>query len=165
MVAHASGARRKDRQIGATLALHFQLTIGDRFTDLVVGYRRPRRRCFASRVRLDLLGAPSLVLTRGGRIVAVAIDDHKTSPHPPALSTFQLAARGSAVGIEIAPPRSELTIGDGALRPKASMRGISASSTDAIRGLRASAASMNGASSPRLHWRASRVWRRLTKPI
>jgi hypothetical protein len=30
-------------------------------------------------VRLDLLAAPTLVLTRGGRVVAVAINDHGTS--------------------------------------------------------------------------------------
>src|SRR6516225_10308747 len=76
VVAHAGGARREDRQVGAALALHLELAIGDRRTDLVVGDARARRRRLARLVRLDLLTAPALVLTGGGRVVAVTIDDH-----------------------------------------------------------------------------------------
>jgi NAD(P)-dependent dehydrogenase (short-subunit alcohol dehydrogenase family) len=50
-------------------------------------------------------------------------------------------ASGSWVGIGMAPPRSELRSGEGVLRPKASMRGIAASSSGTILGLRANAAS------------------------
>src|SRR6516225_10172451 len=79
VVAHAGGARRKDRQVGAALALHFELAIGDRFADLVVGNSRARRRRLAGLVRLDLLAAPALVRPRRGGVVAVAIDDHGPS--------------------------------------------------------------------------------------
>jgi len=62
MMAHAGGARRKDRQIGAALALHPELAVADRIADLVIGNRRPRRRGRALRMRLDLLISPLLVL-------------------------------------------------------------------------------------------------------
>ena len=52
------------------------------------------------------------------------------------------AASGSAVGIEIAPPRSEVAMAGDALRPSASTEGIAAGSIGAMRGLRASAASI-----------------------
>src|SRR6516164_2245664 len=76
VVAHAGGARRKDRQIGAALALHFELTTLDRLADLVVGDARARRRRLADLVRLDLLAPPALMLAGGSGVVAVAIDDH-----------------------------------------------------------------------------------------
>src|ERR1700719_773885 len=76
VVAHAGGARREDRQIGAALALHLELAARNCLADLVVGHSRARRRWLAGLVRLDLLVAPSLVLTRGGRVVAVAFPDH-----------------------------------------------------------------------------------------
>src|SRR5262245_28131646 len=82
MVAHPGRAWGEDRQVGAALALHLELAAGDRLADLVVGHRRARRRRFADRMRLDLLGAPSLVLTGGGGVVAVAVDDHGSSCSP-----------------------------------------------------------------------------------
>src|SRR5262249_2207337 len=82
VVAHAGGARRKDRQIGAAFVLHLELAIGNALADLVIGYCRARWRRLAGLVRLDLLAAPSLVLTGGGGVVAVAIDDHGNWPHP-----------------------------------------------------------------------------------
>src|SRR6516162_6400861 len=78
MVPHAGGARRKDRQIGAALALHLELAIGDRLADFVVGNSRTRWRRFAGLVCLDLLAAPPLVLAGRGGVMAVAIDDHET---------------------------------------------------------------------------------------
>src|SRR6516165_5887328 len=62
--------------VDAALALHLELAIGDRFTDLVVGNSRAWWWRLAGLVRLDLLAAPALVLTGGGRVVAVTIDDH-----------------------------------------------------------------------------------------
>src|SRR5215471_10509651 len=44
VMAHTGGARREDRQVGAALALQFELTIDDRLMDLLVGYRGARRR-------------------------------------------------------------------------------------------------------------------------
>src|SRR5439155_23913366 len=76
VMAHPGGARRKDRQVGAALALHLELAALDALADLVVADRRPRRRRPALAVGGDLLAAPALVLARGGRVVAVAIDDH-----------------------------------------------------------------------------------------
>jgi hypothetical protein len=69
MMAHAGGPRRKYRQIGAALALHLELAIGDRLTDFIVGYCRAGRRRLAGLVRFDLLAAPCLVLARGGGVV------------------------------------------------------------------------------------------------
>src|SRR5260370_1318572 len=80
MVAHARRARGEDRQVGAALALHLELAALDRLTDLIIGHRRARRRRLARRVRLDLLLTPSLVLTRRGGVVAVAVDDHGPAP-------------------------------------------------------------------------------------
>src|SRR5205823_167504 len=95
VVAHAGGARREDRQVGAALALHLELAALDRLADLVVGHRRARRRRLAGRVRLDLLLAPALVRTRRGGVVAVAVDDH--GPAPPSIlvssHAFSLARR------------------------------------------------------------------------
>src|SRR5208282_692353 len=71
------GARRKDRQVGAALALHSELAVLDRRADLVVAHPRARRRWLAGPVRRDLFVAPALVLARGGRVVTVAIDDHR----------------------------------------------------------------------------------------
>src|SRR5207237_10548545 len=70
VVAHAGGARREDRQIGAALALHLELAALDRLADLVVRHSRPRRRRLAGLVRRELPGAPSLVLTRRGPVRA-----------------------------------------------------------------------------------------------
>src|SRR5207244_11213856 len=92
LVAHPGGARREDRQVGAALALHLELTALDRLADLVVADCRARRRRFARGMRLDLLGAPGFVLTRGGCVVAVTVDDHGNAP---SFAFASLAARAS----------------------------------------------------------------------
>src|SRR5207302_999088 len=51
----------------------------DRLADLVIADRRARRRRLAGGVRFDLLAAPAFVLAGSGRVVAVAIDDHRGS--------------------------------------------------------------------------------------
>ena len=97
VVAHAGRARRKDRQTGAALALKPELAALDRLADLVVRHARAGRRRLAGLVRLDLLGAPSLVRRRRGRVVAVAINDHRDLPH---LSLRQLlSARRTAIAM------------------------------------------------------------------
>ena len=80
VVTHAGGAWGEDGQVGAALALHFELAALDRLADLVVRHSRARRRRLAGLARLDLLVAPSFVLTRGGGVVAVAINDHGNLP-------------------------------------------------------------------------------------
>src|SRR6516165_4277227 len=78
VVAHAGGARREDRHVSAALALYLELATHDRLADLVIRDSRAPRRRLAGLVRLDLLTAPALVLTGGGGVVAVTIDDHET---------------------------------------------------------------------------------------
>ena len=87
VVAHAGRARGKDRQVGAALALHLELAADDGGADLVIRHARARRRRLAGLVRLDLLGAPRLVLTRGSGVMAVTIDNHRNSPHLEARQT------------------------------------------------------------------------------
>src|SRR5580704_3656542 len=95
MMAHACGARGEDRHVGAALALHLELAIDDRLTDLVVRYIRARRQHLTTGMRRDLLVAPSLVLTRGGGVVAVAINDHRKVP--PAFSADRQCAVPSMI--------------------------------------------------------------------
>src|SRR5262249_6026163 len=90
VMAHAGGTRGKDREVGAALALAFELAALDRRTELVIGNSRARRRRLAGLVRFDLLAAPPLVLTGSGGVVAVAIDDHWQRA-----SSAQLAVSGS----------------------------------------------------------------------
>src|SRR5580698_6006950 len=78
VMCHRRGARRKDRQIGATLALQFQLRLLQTLAQLIVadarsGYRRSIACLLES---LDLRVAKPLQLPRRGRVVPVTIDDH-----------------------------------------------------------------------------------------
>src|SRR5262249_4841245 len=78
MVAHAGGARREDREIGAALALELELRTLDRGADLVVGHleagaRRQRRLALD---RLGLVLAEAMQVLGFGRVMAVTVDDH-----------------------------------------------------------------------------------------
>ena len=78
VVAHAGGARREDREVGAALALELELRALDRGPDLVVGHleagaRRQRRLVLD---RLGLVLAEAVQVLGLGRVMAVAIDDH-----------------------------------------------------------------------------------------
>jgi hypothetical protein len=85
MMAHAGGARRKDREIGAALALELALILLDALANLVVGHfqrgaRRHHRLFFGVRRRGLFLAEAVEVLGLGG-VVAVAIDDHDGAPY------------------------------------------------------------------------------------
>ena len=78
VVAHAGGARREDREVGAALALELELRALDAGADLVVrhleaGARRQRRLVLD---RLGLVLAETVQVLGLGRVVAVTIDDH-----------------------------------------------------------------------------------------
>jgi hypothetical protein len=80
VMAHAGGARREDREVGATLALQLELVLLDAFADFVVGHlqcgaRRHRRLVLGVGRRGLFLAETMQVLGLGG-VVAVAIDDH-----------------------------------------------------------------------------------------
>ncbi len=80
VVAHAGGARREDREVGAALALELELCALDAGADLVVrhleaGARRQRRLVLD---RLGLVLAEAVQVLGFGRVVAVTIDDHDT---------------------------------------------------------------------------------------
>ena len=83
VMAHAGGARREDRQIGAALALQLELVLLDAVADFVVGNlkRRPRRhRHFVLGVgRGRLLLAKAMQVLGLGGVMAVTIDDHDKS--------------------------------------------------------------------------------------
>src|SRR5262245_55684142 len=78
VVRHAGRTRRKDRHVGATLALEFQLRLFQALPDLVVadaevGGGRAARRIRQAR---QLAVAEQLELARRRGVVPVAIDDH-----------------------------------------------------------------------------------------
>jgi len=80
--AQAQGTRAKpsESSSGSAPAISGRIVAGAGGIGMSQGAQN--RGCYvAGGVRLDLLGAPSLVLTRGGRIVAVAINDHKHLSH------------------------------------------------------------------------------------
>src|SRR5690242_18731548 len=83
--------------------LHLELAIGDRFTDLVVGDTRARRRRLAGLVRLDLLVAPPLMLAGGGGVVPVAIDDHGASC---SANAWHPSRERGPRGVPLRPPES-----------------------------------------------------------
>src|ERR1700733_9373580 len=91
MVSHARSARRKDRQVGATLLLQLQLAVDNAGADLVVTDCRARRRGPAVFVRRDLLLPPGFVLARRRRVVAMAIDDHLPYPNYLAIYPWHLS--------------------------------------------------------------------------
>ena len=81
VVAHAGGARREDREVGAALALQLELVRprccrGSRRRDIL----RPARGGSADLVldRLGLVLAEAVQVLGLGRVVAVTIDDHDT---------------------------------------------------------------------------------------
>ena len=80
MVAHAGGARREDRDVGAALALQLELGAFHALADFVVAdlQRRFRRHRRLVLDRLGLLLAAPVQVFRLGRVVAVAIDNHDT---------------------------------------------------------------------------------------
>src|SRR5262249_12672914 len=80
MVAHAHGARREDRHVGAALALELELGTFEAFANLVVAGLQG---CLGWLLRrllevIDLLFAPAQQVFRLGRVMAVTIDDHDT---------------------------------------------------------------------------------------
>jgi hypothetical protein len=78
VVSHGRGARREDRHVSATLADQAQLVVLDRLTDLVIADVGIGRINVASGLEGRGLGlTPSVVSARRGRIVAVAVDDHR----------------------------------------------------------------------------------------
>src|SRR5499427_5503200 len=80
MMTHAHGARRKDGEVGAALALELELRAFETLADFVVGNLERRLGGLFCRVFhvIHLLLAPSQQVFRLGRVVAVAIDDHGT---------------------------------------------------------------------------------------
>src|SRR4029453_4835551 len=80
VMTHARCTRREDREIGAALALKFELRAFDAGPDFVIRHfeaRTGRQRGLV----LDLLGlvlAETVQVLGFGRVVAVTIDDHDT---------------------------------------------------------------------------------------
>jgi hypothetical protein len=80
VVPHRRGAGGEDGQVDAALGHEAQLAGLDRLADLVVGDCRVGRGSLVRLERGALRLAPRGVRGRGGRVVAVAIDDHVVSP-------------------------------------------------------------------------------------
>ena len=82
MVRHAGGARREDGEIGAALALQFQLRALQALADLVVADAEVLVGGAAGgiRQRRELAVAEDGQLLRCRRVVAVAVDDHRRFP-------------------------------------------------------------------------------------
>src|SRR4029077_2573604 len=80
VVAHARSARREDREIGAALALEFELRALDAGADLVVRHLEAGPRWQRGLVldRLGLVLAETVQVLGFSRVVAVTIDDHDT---------------------------------------------------------------------------------------
>ncbi len=96
VVRHEARARREDRDVGPALALHLELRVLEALADLVVaddelGALRRLRRVVE---RGDLPLAPRLELRGCGRVVAVAVDDHRSS----SLARFVFACRFAREG-------------------------------------------------------------------
>src|SRR5262249_7570613 len=83
VVAHAHGARREDRDVGAAVLLQAELVLLDALADLVVGdfQRRLRRLLRGVLDIVDLVLAPAQQVLGFGRVMAVTIDDHDTHPN------------------------------------------------------------------------------------
>ena len=79
---HAGGARREDREVGAALALELELRALQALADLVVADAEVLVGGAARRVGQagELAVAEDLELLRRGRVVAVAVDDHRRVP-------------------------------------------------------------------------------------
>ena len=80
VVRHGGGARRKNSQIRAPLALKLQLRVFQAFTNLIVA---DIWSCRGTQPGIldpgDLALAPGFHFFRCGRVVTVAVDDHKGS--------------------------------------------------------------------------------------
>ena len=78
MMRHAGGARREDRNVGAALALEFELRAFEAGADLVVADAEVER----LRPQRLVLDAGDLLVAEGGKllrrrcVMSVAIDDH-----------------------------------------------------------------------------------------
>src|SRR5215211_2863163 len=107
VVAHPARARREQREIGAALALHLELTIFDAFADLIIG---DVHLALARGAHLGDLG-PTVRLHAGrvGRVVPVDINDHgKMLPilATPSRRVSGSYGRGVAATLARAPARS-----------------------------------------------------------
>ena len=101
VVAHAGGARREDREVGAALALKLELVGLDAFPDLVVGHLQARagrhRRLVLGVGRRGLILAEAVQVLRLGRVVAVTVDDHGIPPVIDGLVRPDATTRGGIV--------------------------------------------------------------------
>src|SRR5262249_37316093 len=95
VVAHAGGARREDRDVGAALALELELRAFDAGTDLVIRHLEAgtRRQRALGLDRLGLVLAEAVQVLGFGRVVAVTVDDHDTY-------TWSLQECGGATGAD-----------------------------------------------------------------
>ena len=78
VMAHAGGARRENREVGAALLLELELSALDALANLVIGHfqARARRQRRLILNRFGLVLAEAMQVLGLGRVVAVAIDDH-----------------------------------------------------------------------------------------
>ena len=97
VVPHRRRARREDRDVGAALALQLQLRLLQALADLVVadGDRAFRRRTQRIRQSRDLAVPIDLELVGRGRVVPVAVDDHR-------LIALSILSRSAIVGTTLA---------------------------------------------------------------
>src|SRR3979409_1815555 len=96
VVRHCRGPRGEDRQIGATLALQFELSVLQAFADLVVTDGDPDRRNSEPRVLQprDLRVTEFLKVAGRRGVVAVTVNDHGIGTR----SRQVEGARGSRAG-------------------------------------------------------------------
>ena len=78
VMAHAGGARREDRDVGAAFLLQADLVLLQALADLVVRHLQAgaRRQRGLALDRLGLVLAEAVQVLGLGRVVAVAVDDH-----------------------------------------------------------------------------------------
>src|SRR5581483_3132043 len=79
LVLHRRGPRGEDRQVDAPFGHQRELAALDGRADVIVGNARVRRRRDPGREGLLLCRAPVRVSLRRGRVVTVAVDDHRGS--------------------------------------------------------------------------------------
>src|ERR1017187_3236891 len=95
MMPRRRGPRRKYRQVGAALALQFELRFLEAVADLIVADARALQRCRALRAcePAKLRIAKRLQRSRRGRVVAMAVDDHESLSRCSSLSSVCMAVR------------------------------------------------------------------------